>query len=306
MRKRLIVWSGVAAVLAFAPIAEARGGHGPRVESQQCVDSCDHDDNGDDPATTVVAATDPGPASTADAPGIQASGGTEVVPNGSDPSTATTPASTDPAPGSDPSVPADPAVSTGTTVTPPSPASSTTAAPVPTGSSSTTAAVVPSSSSPSTAAPVDPTSSSSTPPDPTASSTVPPPVDSTTAPPLPTDPTTLPPPPPDTTPPPPPPPPGTFTMSTATPRVGEPVVFDGSAFTCAPVNACSYTWTWFFRSADGTTTFTGGQMGLGPVVTYSFDAFAASKALVIVVLRVSEGRIGPRTVVSASFPVLAA
>ena len=95
-------------------------------------------------------------------------------------------------------------------------------------------------------------------------------------------------------------------MSTATPHAGELVTFDGSAFACDPTVACTYTWVWFFDSADGTRTFTGGQMGGTPSVTYAFDAFAASKPFVTVVLTVSQGRVGPRTTISSTFTVLPA
>ena len=95
-------------------------------------------------------------------------------------------------------------------------------------------------------------------------------------------------------------------MSTATPHAGELVTFDGSAFACDAGVACSYTWSWSFRSADGTTTFTGGQMGRTPSVSYAFDAFAASKSFVTVVLTISQGRVGPRTTLSTSFDVLPA
>ena len=93
-------------------------------------------------------------------------------------------------------------------------------------------------------------------------------------------------------------------MSTSTPHVGEPVTFDGSALACAPGVACAYNWTWFFRSDDGTTTFTGGVMGLTPTVTYVFDTSAASKPFVTVVFTVSHGRVGPRSSTSSTFTVL--
>ena len=95
-------------------------------------------------------------------------------------------------------------------------------------------------------------------------------------------------------------------MSTASPSVGELVTFDGSALPCDPGPVCSYTWQWFFRSADGTTTFTGGQMGRTATITYAFDAFAASKSFVVVTLTVGQGRVGPRQTYSTSFTVLPA
>ena len=93
-------------------------------------------------------------------------------------------------------------------------------------------------------------------------------------------------------------------MSTSTPHVGDRVTFDGSASACAPGDSCGYNWAWFFQSADGTTTFTGGQMGLTPTVTYVFDTFAASKPFVTVVFTVSHGRTGPRSSTSSTFTVL--
>lgn len=83
----------------------------------------------------------------------------------------------------------------------------------------------------------------------------------------------------------------TFTMSTTTPHVGEAIVFDGSASVCDNPTGCAYTWQWFWRSADGTTSHLGGQMGQSPTITYAFDAFAASKPYVIVTLRVTAGRL---------------
>lgn len=77
-----------------------------------------------------------------------------------------------------------------------------------------------------------------------------------------------------------------FTASTQTPRVGVPVTFDGSASTCSTLT-CGYRWSWQFRTAGG-QTLNGGQMGYGPVVTYTFDGFAASKPYVIVTLVVVE------------------
>ena len=121
------------------------------------------------------------------------------------------------------------------------------------------------------------------------------------------DPVPAPVPAPDPVPAPVPAPPTAFSMSTATPQVGELVTFDGSAFACDPaVVACAYSWVWFFTSADGTTTFTGGQMGRTPTVTYAFDAFAGSKSVITVVFTISQGRVGPRTTLSTSFDVLPA
>lgn len=77
-----------------------------------------------------------------------------------------------------------------------------------------------------------------------------------------------------------------FTASTQTPRAGVPVTFDGSASTCA-TPTCGYRWSWKFVTAGG-RVLDGGQMGYSPVVTYTFDGFAASKPYVIVTLIVTE------------------
>lgn len=84
-----------------------------------------------------------------------------------------------------------------------------------------------------------------------------------------------------------------FAMSTMSPRAGQPVTFDASALECPPTVPCAYTWEWFFRSADGSTTFIGGQMGRTPTITYTFDNFAASKSAVTVLLTISQGRVAP-------------
>jgi hypothetical protein len=78
-----------------------------------------------------------------------------------------------------------------------------------------------------------------------------------------------------------------FTFSPGTPvHVGTPITFDGSASVCG-TSTCSYTWKWVYTTSGGGTN-NGGQMGSGPVVVYSFDAFAASKPFVTVVLKVTE------------------
>lgn len=92
-------------------------------------------------------------------------------------------------------------------------------------------------------------------------------------------------------------------MSTTTPEAGTPVVFDGSNSICDNPTGCSYTWQWFWRSADGTTTHLGGQMGRTPVVSYAFDGIAASKPYVIVTLTVGAGRLVQPSTASTSFVV---
>lgn len=78
----------------------------------------------------------------------------------------------------------------------------------------------------------------------------------------------------------------TFAASNYTPVVGELVAFDAAGSSCT-VPPCSYTWQWTFtRSGGGQQT--GGQMGSGPVISYRFDAFAASKPYITVVLKVTE------------------
>ena len=97
-----------------------------------------------------------------------------------------------------------------------------------------------------------------------------------------------------------------FTMSTSTPRVGESVTFDASATRCPAGVACSYTWEWSWRSADGTRSVVGGQMGRTPTITYAFDAFAASKSSVTVLLSVGQGRVHPVQRVQRTFTVVGA
>ena len=94
-----------------------------------------------------------------------------------------------------------------------------------------------------------------------------------------------------------------FTMSTGTPHVGRPVVFNGSKSVCDSLQGCSYTWQWFWRSPDGATHL-GGQMGRTPIITYTFGTFAASKPFVIVTLTVAAGRLRRPSIASAAFRVL--
>ncbi len=94
-----------------------------------------------------------------------------------------------------------------------------------------------------------------------------------------------------------------FVMSTNTPSVGQPVIFDGSASVCDNPSGCSSTWQWFWRTSDG-ATHVGGQMGRTPIITYTFDSFAASKPYVIVQLKVASGRLQQSSTASASFKVL--
>ncbi len=74
-----------------------------------------------------------------------------------------------------------------------------------------------------------------------------------------------------------------FTSSTSTPKVGIPVRFDSTGSSCY-TNRCD--WSWVFTNSYG-QTFTGGQMGTGQSVTYTFTAFAASKPYIIVKLKVT-------------------
>ena len=98
----------------------------------------------------------------------------------------------------------------------------------------------------------------------------------------------------------------TIMMSTSTPHAGESVHFDGSASICDVPQGCSYTWAWFWQSGapSSPTTHTGGQMGRTPIIDYTFDALAASKPFVIVVLTVASGRIGPRASTQVTFVIL--
>jgi hypothetical protein len=95
----------------------------------------------------------------------------------------------------------------------------------------------------------------------------------------------------------------TIEMSTSTPQVGKLIIFDGSTSICDSLRGCSYTWQWFWRSPDGTTTHLGGQMGRTPIITYTFDAFAASKPYVIVTLTVGSGRVRRSSTASVTFVV---
>lgn len=95
-----------------------------------------------------------------------------------------------------------------------------------------------------------------------------------------------------------------FVMSTDRPQAGQPVVFDGSGSVCDQPTGCGYQWQWFWRSADGTTTHLGGQMGRDPVVTYTFNDLAASHPYVIVSLTVGAGRLVAPSTASTSFVVL--
>ena len=94
--------------------------------------------------------------------------------------------------------------------------------------------------------------------------------------------------------------PTSFTYAPSPVVQGVPTVFDATALPCTP-GPCSYEWSWSFR--NGTRTLTGGQMGRTSVVTYTFDAFAASKSFVIVTLTVGQGRVGPRQTYQQSFAV---
>jgi hypothetical protein len=95
-----------------------------------------------------------------------------------------------------------------------------------------------------------------------------------------------------------------FKMSTATPVVGQVVTFNGTTSTCDNPTGCSYTWQWFWRSPDGTTTHVGGQMGRTPTVRYAFSAFAVAKPYVIVSLTVGAGRVKKSSTASVAFKVL--
>ena len=178
----------------------------------------------------------------------------------------------------DPSEPTTPSVPAGTDATQ---ASTTSGATTP---SETSAAPT----SEATTAPTEPTLPPTPAPEPSVEPT-----------PAPTEPT-LPPTPPSTigT----PPLGGSFLMSTGSPKVGVPVTFDVGDLTCDPAAACSYTWQWSFRSASG-AILTGGQIGRGETVTYTFDDFAAAKPFVFVTLTVSEGRVGFRRTYTSTFTV---
>jgi hypothetical protein len=76
-----------------------------------------------------------------------------------------------------------------------------------------------------------------------------------------------------------------FTASTSTPRVGQLVTFNGSASTCG-ATSCRYQWSWTYKTSGG-QTLNGGQIGEGKIVSYRFDAFAASKSSVTVKLKVT-------------------
>jgi hypothetical protein len=93
-------------------------------------------------------------------------------------------------------------------------------------------------------------------------------------------------------------------MSTMKPLIGQVVTFNGSASICTLPTGCSYTWQWFWRSADGTTTHVGGQMGRTAVVKYAFNALAAAKPYVIVQLKVGEGRVRKFSTANVAFKVL--
>ena len=95
----------------------------------------------------------------------------------------------------------------------------------------------------------------------------------------------------------------TIVMSTTTPQVGKPIIFDGSSSICDYPTGCGYTWQWFWRSTDGTTTHLGGQMGRTPIVAYTFDAFAASKPYVFVTLTVGGGRVQRSSTAQVAFVV---
>jgi hypothetical protein len=93
-------------------------------------------------------------------------------------------------------------------------------------------------------------------------------------------------------------------LSTASPIVGQTVTFNGTTSVCGSTAGCSYTWQWFWRSPDGTTTHVGGQMGRTPVVRYKFSAFAAGKPYIIVALTVAEGRVKKSSTATVAFRVL--
>ena len=284
MKRRIIIFSTMGAVLAIAPLADARSGRigRRRAASSFCVaEAC------------VVATSTP---TTTPEP---------------DPTRSTDPAATDPTePGVDPStstgVSADPSTSTETTVTTETPGSpstgTTTASTEPSTPTETTSAS--STPDPTTTAPSDTTAATGDPTTTAVSVDTPPPSASTSSSQASVPPETSP----STTAAPPttvaPPAATMFTMSTSSPVVGEAVTFDGSDVACDPGVACSYTWQWFYRT-DGGTLLTGGQMGRTPVITYAFDAFAASKSAVIVTLTVAQGRVGPRQTYTTTFVVAA-
>lgn len=95
-----------------------------------------------------------------------------------------------------------------------------------------------------------------------------------------------------------------ISQSTATPKVGQIVTFDGTASVCNSTVGCSYTWQWYWRSPDNTTTYLGGQMGRTKSVKYQFNALAAAKRYVIVVLTVGEGRVRKSSTARVAFRVL--
>ena len=312
MKRQVVVISVIGAVLGLSTLAEAdsrRGGSGSG------RDRCSTEDTVDERCMTAIAlatgaaeaaaatSSDPvvtadqagplGPTAPADDPtaGLPAPDTTATT----EPTTIVVPVSQPPTtepttivvPVTQPTVTAAPSVTAAPPATDPPPV---TDPPVTTPSSTDPPPV--------TAAPVTTPSStdpppSTDPPVPTPSSTNPPPVTDppVTAPPATDPPVTIPPVKPS------------FTMSTTTPGVGEPVTFDASASECPPGVACSYTWEWFWR--DGTTTRVGGQMGRTPTITYVFDAFAASKQSVTVLLTIAQGRVGPVQRVQTTFTVSA-
>ncbi len=86
----------------------------------------------------------------------------------------------------------------------------------------------------------------------------------------------------------------TFTSSKASPiPIGVPVIFDGSASTCG-TSTCGYKWvlTWKSAGCCGATHVLA-QMGYGKVITWTFNAYQATRpssipGLVTVTLTVTE------------------
>jgi hypothetical protein len=78
-----------------------------------------------------------------------------------------------------------------------------------------------------------------------------------------------------------------FTFSPGVPvQHGTPNTIDGYASICG-TSTCSNSWKWVYTTSGGGSN-NGGQMGASPVVVYTFDAFAASKPFVTVLLKVTE------------------
>jgi hypothetical protein len=89
-------------------------------------------------------------------------------------------------------------------------------------------------------------------------------------------------------------------------RVGREITFNGGYSTCDVGKTCTYTWSWTYRTSGG-RVLTGGQMGSGKVIRYTFGTFAASKPFVTVKLKVTvSGPTNNFSIATKSFVVLPA